>query len=222
MYAFFRKHLVFSKILHKFRVLSEHRYCKIKKLDPEIIRWDLRRGIPFEENTFHAIYCSQFIEHLTKEKLSFLLHESYRVLVLGGLMRIVTPDLEHMMCDYVQALNGVKIRGEDQESWQSYDSAMSRLFEQMTRERSVGASKQPFPVRILENLILGGPEKRGEKHKWLYDFYSLERVLKASCFKEVVKKKCGESVIDNFEGYGFEDCGTYPDLNGNLYVEAFK
>lgn len=56
--------------------------------------YDLRRGIPFENNSIDVIYHSHFLEHLFKEDGEIFLKECYRVLKNGGLMRVVVPDLD--------------------------------------------------------------------------------------------------------------------------------
>lgn len=74
--------------------------------------YDLRRGIPFANNTADVIYHSHFLEHLTKEDAEMFLRECHRVLKKGGLMRITVPDLEFVLEMYK--------RGEGEKMLESY------------------------------------------------------------------------------------------------------
>jgi predicted SAM-dependent methyltransferase len=56
--------------------------------------YDLRRGVPFKDNSVDVIYHSHFLEHLSKQDGENFLKECYRVLKPNGLMRVVMPDLE--------------------------------------------------------------------------------------------------------------------------------
>jgi len=66
------------------------------------------RDLPFEENTFDLVYCSEVIEHMpTKEDHKKLIKEIKRVLKNGGHCIITTPNknLYHLFCK----LTGTKI-----------------------------------------------------------------------------------------------------------------
>ena len=62
---------------------------------PEVqVVWDLRRGLPFVDESCSAIFSEHFIEHITKEDAANLLSECHRALQPGGVLRISTPDAE--------------------------------------------------------------------------------------------------------------------------------
>lgn len=54
--------------------------------------WDLRRGLPFDDNTVEAVYSSHLFEHLTFEQGQTLMAEALRVLRPGGSFSIAVPD----------------------------------------------------------------------------------------------------------------------------------
>jgi len=57
----------------------------------EIVR-DVRRGIPFNDNTFDEVYTSHFMEHVPSgEELYFVMEEIYRVLKPEGKLTIRVP-----------------------------------------------------------------------------------------------------------------------------------
>ncbi|MFN2577931.1 MAG: methyltransferase domain-containing protein [Pyrinomonadaceae bacterium] len=62
--------------------------------------WDLRRGLPFPEESCAAIFGEHVIEHMTKEDAAVLLQEIYRVLQQGGVVRLSTPDAARYLRAY--------------------------------------------------------------------------------------------------------------------------
>jgi len=62
---------------------------------------DIRRGIPYSNNTVDLIYTSHFIEHLTIEECIKFLEECYRVMKNKSVIKIATPDLEILINNYI-------------------------------------------------------------------------------------------------------------------------
>lgn len=54
--------------------------------------WDIRRGLPFPNNSCSAIFGEHIIEHLPKASAEYLTGECYRVLQPKGVLRLSTPD----------------------------------------------------------------------------------------------------------------------------------
>ena len=50
--------------------------------------------LPFENNSFKAVYTSHTLEHLTADEVHNFIKESHRVLIKGGVVRVVVPDME--------------------------------------------------------------------------------------------------------------------------------
>jgi hypothetical protein len=66
------------------------------------IFWDLRRGIPFADNSVDAIFHEHLLEHLPmRTGLSFT-DDCYRALRPGGVLRVVVPDAGRLIRDYVE------------------------------------------------------------------------------------------------------------------------
>ena len=56
------------------------------------IFWDLRRGIPFPNESVSRIYSSHFFEHLTFKEGQIFLDEGLRVLLPGGTFSVCVPN----------------------------------------------------------------------------------------------------------------------------------
>ncbi|HTY24713.1 MAG TPA: methyltransferase domain-containing protein [Desulfomonilaceae bacterium] len=65
------------------------------------IYWDLRRGIPFPDESVKKIYSSHFLEHLSFGEAQQFLDESRRVLVPGGQFSICVPNARLYLEAYV-------------------------------------------------------------------------------------------------------------------------
>lgn len=60
----------------------------------EFMRHDVRKGLPWPDNSVDAIYIGQAIEHFNRRtEAPALLRECLRVLKSGGAIRLTTPDL---------------------------------------------------------------------------------------------------------------------------------
>jgi predicted SAM-dependent methyltransferase len=62
--------------------------------------WDLRRGLPFADESCAAVFGEHVIEHLSREDAESLLGECRRVLQRGGALRLSTPDAGRYLRSY--------------------------------------------------------------------------------------------------------------------------
>lgn len=69
---------------------------------PTDLVWDLRKGIPFPDESIDAIFHEHVLEHVTPVAILPLLRECRRVLRTGGTLRVGVPDAERYIRDYVQ------------------------------------------------------------------------------------------------------------------------
>jgi SAM-dependent methyltransferase len=103
---------------------------------PGVIRHDLRRGLPFADESFDAVYGSHVLEHLEPEAGARLLRECHRVLKPFGVARIVVPDLEAIAMLYLESL--AQAAAGDVDAAFRYDWAMLELYDQSVRTASGG------------------------------------------------------------------------------------
>lgn len=101
-----------------------------------ILRYDVRKPLPFADNHFDAVYHSHVLEHLPRQKGIAFLEECVRVLRPGGVLRVVVPDLEGIARAYLQTLdNG---GGADTGPYSRHAWMTLEMFDQMTRTVSGG------------------------------------------------------------------------------------
>jgi predicted SAM-dependent methyltransferase len=66
----------------------------------EIYIHDLTKKFPWETGSADVVYSSHTLEHMSKNDGIFFLKESFRLLRKGGVIRIVVPDLKHIITEY--------------------------------------------------------------------------------------------------------------------------
>lgn len=62
---------------------------------------DIVKGLPVAPESCRVAYCSHVLEHLTYAEVKIALRNVYRYLERGGTFRMVLPDLETMISDYL-------------------------------------------------------------------------------------------------------------------------
>jgi predicted SAM-dependent methyltransferase len=73
------------------------------------ICWDIRKGLPFPDNSIQGIFTEHCLEHLSSEDCKKVLLEFKRILRKGGCVRIVLPDGELYFELYHRRKKGEKI-----------------------------------------------------------------------------------------------------------------
>ena len=133
---------------------------------------DLRKPLPFADETFEAAYTSHTIEHLYFEQALNLLEEIYRVLAPGGILRVVVPDLRSMVKEYFEMLSSGDTTG----------SAAQELNHRLLFREPHGPRGNFWQrIRVLRIEL--------DTHKWMYDIDSLSMIVEQTGFVNV--KQCG-------------------------------
>lgn len=101
-----------------------------------VIEYDLRTSLPFDNESVDVIYTSHVLEHFSKCFAPKFLQECYRILKPQGIIRVIVPDLEQLMRNYIKFLDGAK--NGDKDSQEKYEWTMIELFDQMVRNHSGG------------------------------------------------------------------------------------
>ena len=145
----------------------------------ELLPHDLRRGIPFPDGSVDAVYHSHVLEHIYPSAVPGFLAEIRRVLRLGGVHRIVVPDLELVVRNYLASLEAGLA---SKEPIAHHDAMVQALLEQSVRREAAGTSQQRPVNRRIENMLLGDARKRGETHQWMWDRVNLAAALDQAGF----------------------------------------
>jgi SAM-dependent methyltransferase len=206
-----------SAALHRRGLLSEARYKRILSQDPDIIVWDLRRGIPFADATFDVVYHSHLLEHLDRDVAPLFLRECLRVVKPGGILRVVVPDLEWLSRRYLERLESYP----GSASAADVEAAAAAIFDQMIVRTPAVRREQPLPTRAIEKVLLGDTARHGAAHRWMYDHVSLAHLLENVGFTPTGSYTHDTSRVDGWVGFGLD---TEPDGTAykpeSLYLEA--
>lgn len=184
-------------------MLAPEQYERFKNgLWRRVYLWDARYPIPLPDAKAAGIYSSHFLEHLDLESAEALLAECHRILVPGGVLRIVVPDMNLIARDYVAAVDRIR-RGQASPTGRLYF-----LSEQVeARQVSFEFAAQFFdrdPVRQHEFA-----------HKWMWDEFSLRSALEKVGFTGVTVCPYQVGSLPNL---GLLDCRP----ENSLHMEARK
>lgn len=143
-----------------------------------VLRLNLVKPLPFADASFTTIYSSHTLEHLYRDDARGLLRECFRVLLPGGICRIVVPDLKAFVDRYAaESVEG---------SPSAADGLMARL---NTHPRQAGRGLLAVYYRLTAFHI----------HKWMYDGASLVALLREAGFVDVSVRACMDSAIERIE-----------------------
>ncbi|WP_421998997.1 class I SAM-dependent methyltransferase [Reyranella sp.] len=125
------------------------------------------RRIPQAAGSVEAIYASHMLEHLDRREARSFLAECRRVLIPGGVLRVVLPDLRDAAFNYLRSGDA--------------DAFLRHLQFDLDRPRGAGRLR----------LLLSG----GRGHRWMYDRDSLISLIEAAGFVDVQAMAEGQTLI---------------------------
>jgi predicted SAM-dependent methyltransferase len=147
---------------------------------------DITKKHPFPNNSVDVVFHEHVFEHLTfPNKSLFALRESKRILKKGGVLRIGMPDFESYAKEYSKGTL-------------KYNSPGKIHFTQ---------TKQ---MEILNELF-----KQSGEHEFIYDFATVEFLLKKAGFSQVKKMSYNKSHLKGWKYDNWKEPST-------MYVEAIK
>ncbi|WP_210412920.1 class I SAM-dependent methyltransferase [Leptospira gomenensis] len=106
------------------------------KSGPDVIQYDLRSGIPLQANSVDVVYHSHVLEHFPRHEALAFLKNCFFVLKPGGILRVVVPDLETIITEYLLQMKSAKEGNEEASA--RYDWILLELFDQVARNSSGG------------------------------------------------------------------------------------
>ena len=141
---------------------------------------DIRRGLPFDENSVAVVYASHVLEHLHRaDTVRFLMHVR-GLLKPGGVCRVVVPDVQAIVRWYL----ATREEPPAQTQMSSSDLLMGMMMLRAPDARS-------------GNRLLGAVRRAADlhEHKWMYDQEGLQAVFAEAGFAEPAARHYLESVI---------------------------
>lgn len=96
-----------SPTIHLSRIPLLKQMLKLPTWPKDVRRFDVRKGLPFGKKTVQYIYSSHTFEHFTYDEALKIAKDCHQVLDAGGVLRIVVPDLELVVREYLADSNPV-------------------------------------------------------------------------------------------------------------------
>jgi len=138
--------------------------------------FDCRRRLPFPAGSAQGIFTEHFVEHLDyTEEVPYFLAECHRVLLPGGVLRIVVPDAEQYLRAYVE------------DGW---DRAVQ------LRQLDEAHVDPRFGCRYLTKMELVNMVFRQDgEHRFAYDFETLRLCLETAGFTTIMRQSYNQSIM---------------------------
>lgn len=143
---------------------------------------DAGKRFPLPDETFDYIYSEHIFEHLTHTQGLNMLNECFRVLKPGGHLRLATPDFDFLMGLYNEPEKEIH---KEYVKW-STNSFIPEISNNLSE-------KEYLPSFVVNNFF------RDWGHFVIYNFQSLELVLKKAGFANITRQKVGKSEIQEFD-----------------------
>jgi SAM-dependent methyltransferase len=138
---------------------------------------DITVGLPVEENTCDAVYCSHTLEHLALEDFRNALKNSHKILKKGGTFRFVLPDLAWAARKYINDFDKGKT---DASIW-------------FMTETLLGEENRPEGFfKTIANSF------GNSNHLWMWDSASMKEELRKAGFTEIRDCKFGDNTDEMF------------------------
>ena len=135
----------------------------------DVIHLDATQRYPFSDNTFDYIFSEHMIEHVPYVSGQRMLRECWRVLKVGGRIRISTPDLSFLIALY----------GSDKSALQS---------EYIKWAAGMCGDRTPAEDAFVINEFV-----RAWGHAFIYDEKTLRKSLERAGFREIGRLRLNES-----------------------------
>lgn len=106
---------------------------------PQVRQHDLAKGLPYDDNTFDAVYASHLLEHISSSSAPGFIQECARVAKSGAVLRFVVPDFEVMVRSYLEILEQAATG--DREAIARHAWIVNEIIDQSVRSESGGSMK---------------------------------------------------------------------------------
>lgn len=136
-------------------------------------------AFPIDSNTFDCVYSEHVFEHLTLEQQINYLHESFRILKSGGVIRIATPNFNFLMELQNAELSDLQKRYIDWNFNHFLPKASKFLSNEVVDKK----------VYVINNYF------KDWGHQLIHNPNSIIELITLSGFKNIEQKNVGESEV---------------------------
>ena len=139
---------------------------------------DAAKRLPEPHDSVHTMYSSHMLEHLERDEAVAFLKEAQRVLLKGGIIRIVVPNLDYFVRTYLE------------------DNDSHKFIEDLC----LVSAKPKKLIKKLQYVIMG--------HGWhhaMYNEQSLVRLVEEAGFVNITILRPGETMIANHDGLNLRE-----------------
>ena len=161
---------------------------------------DVRRPLPFQDETFEAMYAEELIEHLSLQDGMLFLREAHRCLRPGGKIRLTTPNLRFVSQCFRREPAHLRAMRSHKETFLSEDSPLDDI----------------TPAKYLNDMF------HMHNHRFLYDFTTLCELLQTAGFTDIRREEYGESRWNVFQGLDSHAGRLDTPSEATLFVEACR
>lgn len=141
---------------------------------------DITDGLPgIKDGTVDGAYCSHVLEHMSLEHFRTALRNTYKMLKPGGIFRIIMPDLEVLVRDYVN----------DKDVKHDPEASITLIKRMM-----MGVEVRPRNFMAVTKHLFGYLE-----HLWLWDWESTEKELRDAGFTNIRRCEFNDSADPMFK-----------------------
>jgi len=178
---------VATSSLASLRVLDTGQAHAVEAARQKGVTYGNATSLPLKDGSVEVLYSSHMLEHLARSEAERFILECRRVMRGGGWLRLVVPDLGYYVESYRQTKDA--------------DELLDGLF--LSRRRVHG-------VRRLADILVGF---RG--HRWMYDRWSLAKLVEKAGFDEVEIIEPGQTRIPDTGALDLSE-----RVGDSIYLEA--
>jgi hypothetical protein len=154
---------------------------------------DVIEGLPVAEQSAKGAYCSHVLEHLALNEFRTVLLNVYKYLAPGGIFRLVVPDLEGLVKNYIASSDP--------------DAAITFM-----REAHLGVPNKSRGLGDKASSLFGRSQ-----HLTMWDYKGMEAELAKAGFTRIRRAQCKDGPDPRF--LDVEDPGRWDNCLG---VECFR
>jgi hypothetical protein len=143
----------------------------VRRFPSNVKPGDIVRGLPVRDASCCGAYASHVLEHLTLNEFHTALENTRRVLRVGGIFRLVVPDLEWAAREYIRRL----------------DAGDAKANDFFVGETCLGRKDRLYG---LQGIVFNTFARSA--HCWMWDSLSLARALEEHGFSRVRRCAFGD------------------------------